>query len=63
METKAFKSVDRRVYAAQCRSGVCTLEVHFSSHLFKDLKRFSSISFTDAALFEHFSGRTTSHTE
>lgn len=52
-QTEELKHIFHRVSAMRCTSVMYTLKFHLFDHLVGGLKKFESMSFTDAALFEH----------
>lgn len=53
-EITELKRVFEGEFASQCVSSLYTLKFHLLNHFLDDLERFESLSFTDAAPFEHF---------
>lgn len=53
-EIKNLKRFVQNSFAPHRTSGLCTLKHHLVDQLVEGLERFKSMSFTDAASFEHF---------
>lgn len=54
-EISKVKTVVERMFGPHCPSALFTLTFHLLHHVKADLERFGSLSFRNAASFEHFS--------